>query len=240
MDKREEDIEKELKEEEQKAREDLAKAKELEAKAKDLERRAKEEKKNDKDRKLKKKNILIIVLVAIIVIIILLITSKDAQIELKVKSTLEKIVEKSQLETASMTYNVIAKKCKDEAKCDMTSNYIDDFEFVVSCRGTVTAGIDFSKVKIDVDSKEKKLIVTMPEATITDTNVGSVKFLNGDELPSSILPDARKLCASTVKDRSEKDAKLIPAAKEQAAVVLESFYQQWIKSYDKDYKVEVR
>ena len=69
--------------------------------------------------------------------------NKEGQIKMKVKSTLEKVVEKSDLETVTITYNVIAKKCKDEENCDKKSNNISDFQYVVSCKGSFVVGIDF-------------------------------------------------------------------------------------------------
>ncbi len=166
--------------------------------------------------------------------------NKEGQIKMKVKSTLEKVVEKSDLETVTITYNVIAKKCKDEENCDQKSNNISDFQYVVSCKGSIVAGIDFQKIKVDVDEKDKKVIVKVPDATIIDEpNIHSIKFLNGNELSASELPNARKLCQETVKEKSELDQKLIPAAKEQSRVVLEEFYNQWIKAYDSSYRVVI-
>ena len=166
--------------------------------------------------------------------------NKEGQIKMKVKSTLEKVVEKSDLETVTITYNVIAKKCKDEENCDQKSNNISDFQYVVSCKGSIVAGIDFQKIKVDVDEKDKKVIVKVPDATIIDEpNIHSIKFLNGNELSASELPNARKLCQETVKEKSELDQKLIPAAKEQSRVVLEEFYNQWIKAYDSSYHVVI-
>lgn len=166
--------------------------------------------------------------------------NKEGQIKMKVKSTLEKVVEKSDLETVTITYNVIAKKCKDEENCDKKSNNISDFQYVVSCKGSIVAGIDFQKIKVDVDEKDKKVIVKVPDATIIDEpNIHSIKFLNGNELSASELPNARKLCQETVKEKSELDQKLIPAAKEQSRVVLEEFYDQWIKAYDSSYHVVI-
>ena len=166
--------------------------------------------------------------------------NKEGQIKMQVKSTLEKVVEKSDLETVIITYNVIAKKCKDEENCDKKSNNISDFQYVVSCKGSIAAGIDFQKIKVDVDEKDKKVIVKVPDATIIDEpNIHSIKFLNGNELSASELPNARKLCQETVKEKSELDQKLIPAAKEQSRVVLEEFYNQWIKAYDSSYHVVI-
>lgn len=181
-----------------------------------------------------------IISIIVLVFIILTITNKGGNIEVKVKTSLDRIVEKSDLETVKFTYNVIAKQCKDKKECDKKSNNIKDFEYVVSCKGTITAGIDFEQVKVEVDKKNKKLIVTMPEAGITEINVGSLKFLNGEDIPANELPNARKLCEETIDEKSKNDGKLLPVAKEQAEIVLQSFYNQWVKSFDKKYTVEVK
>ena len=70
--------------------------------------------------------------------------------------------------------------------------------------------------------------------------ITSTNFLNGKDVPANELPNARKLCEDTAKEKSDKDGKLLPAAKEQASVVLESFYEQWIKAFDKSYTVEIK
>lgn len=84
------------------------------------------------------------------------------------------------------------------------------------------------------------ITVTLPEATLNENpSVSSVKFLNED-VSADELPNARNLCSDTIKNKSKSDEKLLPAAKEQARVVLEEFYSQWIKAYNDEYKVEVK
>ena len=118
---------------------------------------------------------------------------------------------------------------------------MDDFEMVLSCKGTLTAGIDFKEVKLEVDEKSKSVTVIVPEAVIKgEPNIGTVKALNGEDLPANKLPEARKLCQETAKEKSDKDNKLLPAAKEQARVVLEEYYNQWVKAKNPEYKVIVK
>ena len=187
------------------------------------------------------KYLTLLIVIVILVIVIISITRKNSKIEVKVRSTLEKIVEKNDLETVSINYNVIAKECNAGVECDKTSNNIDDFYYVVSCKGTIVAGIDFKEVKIETNREEKKIIIEMPEAKIMgEPSIESVKFLNGDEISASVLPNARKLCQETITEKSNADNKLIPSAKEQARFVLEEFYNQWIKAYDESYVVEVK
>lgn len=176
-----------------------------------------------------------IIVICVILLVIIIVPSKKGKIKTTLKTSLEKVVEKSDLETATITYNIIAKKCKKDG-CDKNSNDIDDFEYVLSCDGTVTAGIDFSKVEVEV--KSKKVIVHLPDATIMDEpNIGSVKFLNGKEIKGVEYADARKFCQEEVKAKSLNDNRLLPAAKKQTMTVLEDFYKQWIKSYDPSYEV---
>ena len=183
-----------------------------------------------------------LLLVFIVLLVVLFVNfNKEGQIKMKVKSTLEKIVEKSDLETVTFTYNVIAKQCKDDEVCDKATNNINNFKYVVSCKGSIVAGIDFKKIAVDVNQKNKKVVIKIPEATIIDEpNILSIKFLNGNELPASELPNARRLCQETIKEKSSVDEKLIPAAKEQSIIVLEEFYNQWIKAYNSSYRVEVK
>ena len=183
-----------------------------------------------------------LLLIFIVLLVVLFVNfNKEGQIKMKVKSTLEKIVEKSDLETVTFTYNVIAKQCRDNEICDKTTNDINNFKYVVSCKGSIVAGIDFKKIMVDVNQKNKKVVIKIPEAAIIDEpNILSIKFLNGNELPASELPNARKLCQETIKEKSSVDEKLIPAAKEQSIIVLEEFYNQWIKAYNSSYSVEVK
>ena len=141
---------------------------------------------------------------------------------------------------AHYNFNVIAKQCKDNKKCDKASNEIDQFEYVVSCKASITGKIDFNKVKINVDEENKKVLITTPEVMLKDPVIASTKFLNGKDVDADELPNARKLCMETAKEKSENDDKIIPAAKDQAIVVLDQYYSQWIKVYYPSYSVEVK
>ncbi len=188
----------------------------------------------------KVKLIIFIVLVVVVVVALVgLLTSKERTIKITVKTKLDELVEKSNLETINITYNVIAKQCKEDEECDKTSNKIEDFDYVVSCSGTITAGINFKEVKIDV--QDKKIIIDIPDASVLgEPTIGTLKFLNGKDVPAEELPRARKLCQETIKQKSSADDHLIPYAKDQAKVVLLEFYKPFIKTYDSSYELDVR
>ena len=124
--------------------------------------------------------------------------------------------------------------------CEIIDDNIDDFEYVVSCKGTITAGIEVKNIKIKLDEENKKLTITVPEAKLNDKNILSRTFLNGEDLDADKLPEATKLCEDTLSEKVEKDEKLLPAAKEQAKVVLKSYYEQWLKALGEDYTIEMK
>lgn len=189
----------------------------------------------------KKSKIIVFILIAILALFLLLtLGNKKGKVETRVKSSLEQVVEKSNLETVNFTYNVIAKQCKDNNKCDKKSNDIDDFEYVVSCQGTVTAGINFDDVILTVDENDKKIIVSIPDAEITDSKSSSLTFLNGDDVPASEYPNANALCFDTVEEKAKNDKQLLVSAREQAKDVLHSFYSQWLKTFDEEYVIEFK
>ncbi|MBQ2407905.1 MAG: DUF4230 domain-containing protein [Bacilli bacterium] len=181
----------------------------------------------------------IIFIVIIAVVVILILTSKEGKETVNLNATLEKIVEQNKLETVTFTYNVVGKECK-ESGCNKHSNNIDDYKYVVSCKGTVTSGIDFKKVKINLDEENKKLVVEIPEANILETNISSTNFLNGDKLPADEIVSARALCKKEILQKSAADMELKKAAKEQVKIILSVYYEKWAKSLGDGYKVEVK
>jgi len=200
----------------------------------------------EKFKQSKKTTKIIIVLVVIIIMLILslgILTSETGKLKISAESSLEKIVEKNDLETVSYTYNAIARQCKKEG-CSKNSENTDDYKYFVAYDGTVSAGIDFKQVKIDVDKNEKKLIITVPEPKITGYNVdiGSLKFIFTKEKynEASELEKAFKLCKDDLESRSEKDELILKTAKQNSITVLEAFFKPWIETFNSEYEVIVK
>lgn len=169
--------------------------------------------------------------------------SETGKLKIRAESSLEKIVEKNDLETVSYTYNAIAKQPKN-ADVNVDSENNDDYKYFVSYKGTVSAGIDFKKVEIDIDKKAKKMIITVPEPKITGYNVdiGKLKFIFKKEKynEASELESAFKLCKADLENRSEKDEFILKTAKQNSITVLEAFFKPWIETLNNDYEVEIK
>lgn len=201
---------------------------------------------NEKFKKSKKSTKTIIFLLLIIVILLLALgiaNSETGKLKITAKSSLEKIIEKNDLETVVYTYNAIAKQPKN-AEINLESENNDDFKYFVSYKGTVTAGIDFKQVKIDVDKKAKKLIITVPEPKITGYNIdiGELNFIFRKDKydKASELESAFKLCKADLESRSEKDELILKIAKQNSITVIEAFFKPWLETFNNKYQIEVK
>lgn len=81
-----------------------------------IKERVEQEKKEEKHQKIKNPLkalcLILLLLIFIALISVILVLNKEGKITEKVKTSLDKIVEKSDLETINVTYNIIAKQCK--------------------------------------------------------------------------------------------------------------------------------
>ena len=177
-----------------------------------------------------------------IIIIILIIGFMKAHNENKLtittKSSLEKIMEINKLSTIEYTYNAIVTKYKnDEVK-------EDNVEYYVAYNGKVTAGIDFNEINIDVDYKEKKIYVTLPNVEIHETNVdmGTLDYIHEKNVPEkdSISQEAYKLCKNDLRERAQNETELLSNAEENAKSAIEALLKPWVESVDKEFQIEFR
>ena len=117
----------------------------------------------------RRKTAVVAVIVAVILIlgvsslVLLSKSTKKSEPSIITTSTLEKILNVSDLSTFEAIYNGVAKVVSpdDPQKID----------YYVSYDATVKAGIDFNQVEISVDDETKIISVKLPEIKITDITV---------------------------------------------------------------------
>ena len=201
---------------------------------------------SEKIKKLKITTKIIIILLIVIVILLLALgvaNSKEGEIIISAKSSLERIVEKNELQTVNYTYNAIAKQPKNKNIPENSEND-DDYKYFILYEGTVSAGIDFKQVKINIDNDSKKLIIVLPEPQITgyNVNIGSLKFIfNKDKYnEASELENAFKLCKEDLQKRSARDILILQTAKQNSITVLEAFFKPWLETFNDEYQLEIK
>ena len=115
--------------------------------------------------------VLILIIIGIAVFLLLKeLGSNSGKVTTITESSLEQVLEISDLSTLDYTYNSIT-DVKDE-----------DGEMVkyhVAYEGAVTAGIDFEQLDISVYEDAKKIVITVPEASIQniDVDMGTMEFI---------------------------------------------------------------
>lgn len=183
-------------------------------------------------------------LIAIVIVIAIIgsvlgknfINGKNKAPEILTKSTLEKIINISELSTFQAVYNGIA-QVNDEKKPEKVDYY-------VAYDATVHAGIDFSKVEIALDDTQKKITVTLPEIEITDVNVDIASFdymfEDKDTNKSGISEQAYKACIYDVTEESKGENAIYELAEQNAKNIIRALITPFIEQLDSEYVLEVR
>ena len=187
------------------------------------------------------KIILLLAAIAIVAFIVLKITgifgsdkNQEQRLTTITKSSLTKVLEISNLSTLDFIYNGITDVKNDEG----------ELKYHVAYEGTVTAGIDFKKIKIDLDDKNKKITVTIPETYIQDCDVSmpSLKFIfeDDDYNTETVTEEAYKACIKDLEEKSAKENDLLELAGENAKKTVEGLIDPWVKQIDGEYKVDIK
>lgn len=189
----------------------------------------------------KKAQFLIILVAAVLIIglvvlgIVKLATPKVNEPEVVTVSTLEKIINVSELSTFTAVYNGIAQV--------MNEKNPEEIDYYVSYEARVNAGVDFEKIVITVDAEEKKIQISIPEVYITDVNVDIASldfiFYNDKANTSTVTEAAFKACEDDVKGESEKQAAILDLAKQNAINILTALVKPIIEQMDAEYQLVV-
>ena len=108
----------------------------------------------------------------------------------------------------------------------------------------VTAGIDFSKIMIDIDEDTKIITITLPESEIQNTMVdfGSMDYIfeNKKYETETVSQEAYELCKTDLARRAAKENDLMTLAKENAVTAVEALVDPWVQQIDGEYKVNIK
>ena len=150
-------------------------------------------------------------------------------------STLQEIVNVSELSTYTAVYNGIA-QVMNEAEPEQTDYYI-------SYEAKVYAGIDFEAIQISVDDEAKMIYVKLPEVTITkvDVDIASMDFIfyNNSANTSTVSQAAYKACEADAQRESAKQEDIYELARQNARNVLTALIDPLVEQVDAEYGLSV-
>ncbi len=175
------------------------------------------------------KIIIAIIVIVVLVVVLLKIFKKEEPVkEVITVSTLEKIVEVSDLSTFRVVYNGVA--CADD-------------KYYVSYNATVDAGINFEDIEISVDNEAKKVTVDLPEAEILDVyvDIASLDYIFIDKKANTetVSEEAYKLCKYDVKVESENQEAIIDLAQQNAENIVRALVQPFVDQVDPEYEIVI-
>ena len=188
-------------------------------------------------RKLSPKLLLFVLIAAVICIAVLLLAfpkEKPAP-QIDITTTLEKIVETSDLSTAVFQYKGIVEipNQKNPKKID----------YYICYTASVYAGIDFSQVKFTENKETKTIVATLPEVGIQDTVVdpNSLDFMfqskKADNI--SILDNALTACETDIRQECTSESALLDVARLNAENAVRALTEPVMDTICKDYTLVI-
>ena len=179
--------------------------------------------------------VLLVMAIAFVVLIFYMRGSSVVEPEVISESSLQDVINVSELSTFTAVYNGIA-EVKNEKNEKQTDYY-------VSYEAKVKAGIDFSKVSIECDDKNKSIKITVPDVYITDISVDIASldyiFLNEKANRTAVSEQALKACEQDVEEESQQQQAIIDLAQENARNVLKALVLPFVEQNSPDYAIEI-
>ncbi len=179
--------------------------------------------------------IAVIVLAVFIAVPLLFKGSKADRTSVITVSTLEKIVNTSELSTFTAVYNGIAKVMNEKKP--------EEVDYYVSYEATVEAGIDLDQVNITMDAETKTVTVTIPGVRITDSTVDihtmDFIFYNDKANTSSVTQEAYAACEADVDEETKTHEAILDLANQNAVNVVKALLAPFIEQAGSDYSLVV-
>ena len=179
--------------------------------------------------------VLLVMTIAFVVLIFYMRGSSVVEPEVISESSLQDIINVSELSTFTAVYNGIA-EVKNEKNEKQTDYY-------VSYEAKVKAGIDFSEVSIECDDKNKSIRIIVPDVYITDISVDIASldyiFLNEKANRTAVSEQALKACEQDVEEESQQQQAIIDLAQENARNVLKALVLPFVEQNSPDYAIEI-
>ena len=183
--------------------------------------------------------ILCVLALAVIVAacVFLYFTQRSKQQTVYTASYLKSIILKSDLSTRSAVYNGIAEVHNPESP--------DKIDYYVSYKANVKTGINFEKLKVEVEDTDvvKTVYITLPPVYITGVEVdaGSLDyiFVNKKANSPDTLQTAYAACEADVKAEVAEDAQLLELAQTNAEEVVRALTEPLFMQYGSEYNLVV-
>ena len=176
------------------------------------------------------------VLLAVVIVLFALFQvggTKDHEAEVTVVSTLERIINVSDLSTFTAVYNGIAEVPNERNP--------DKVDYYVAYEARVEAGIDFSAVEISMENGV--ITVDIPNVKINDiiVDISSLDFIffNNKANQSTVTQQAFKACEEDARTESESQEAILELAQQNASNIVTALVKPMIDQLGEGYSLVV-
>lgn len=187
-------------------------------------------------RKFKKSIILLFFVVVLVLLFFFVYSYKDNEKEVITETTLEKMLDVSELSTVETVYNGVTQVMNKKDK--------ERVDYYVYYEAKIKAGFDFEQIKIELDQKAKKISITLPEIQINDINVdiGSLEYIfeNKRADTQTVSQEAYEAAIQDVTEESAAETAIFDVAKQNAENIIEALIRPFVQQVDANYQIEIQ
>ena len=161
--------------------------------------------------------------------------AKDEKITVVTESSLEKILQISDLSSYKAVYNGVA--CIPDPDNEGEPSYYAAYE------AEVQVGINMEQIQIQVDEEQKKVLVRLPETKINDVVVDMTSldyiFINKKAETKDISSEAYSACIADAKEESSSNQEIIRLAEENTKDLVKALLEPLLEQQEEQYTLEI-
>ncbi|MBP5607696.1 MAG: DUF4230 domain-containing protein [Lachnospiraceae bacterium] len=164
------------------------------------------------------------------------IVGQEGKVELVTESTLESAVKNATLYTAAYPYNGVAQ---------VYGTVEEGCKYYVAYKATIKAGIDSSKIRVELDKEKNTIIIHLPEVELTEPSIdGKFRFIFMDEKYNTgdTYNEAFTAATADINRRIKLDMleELKKTATDSAKAVERALVEPWVNQVDPERQYTVR
>lgn len=160
---------------------------------------------------------------------------KDEKITVLTESSLEKILQISDLSSYKAVYNGVA--CIPDPENEEEPSYYAAYE------AEVQVGINMEQIQIQVDEGQKKVLVHLPETKINDVVVDMTSldyiFINKKAETKDVSSEAYAACIADAKEESSSNQDIIRLAEDNTRDLVKALLEPLLEQQEEQYTLEI-
>ncbi len=158
------------------------------------------------------------------------------QITYDTTTSLEKVIQISELYSYKTTYNGVA------YVYDKNDN--SKISYYVSYNSTVKVGINTEDINVEVDNENKKIIITLPDIMVkeVDVDMSSLDYIFQDKSAetSSVSRDAYLACIDDVNSEINESSEIFELGRQNTETIIRGLVEPLIENDKGGYTLEVK